>query len=208
MMEKYNSDIDTYYHKVNICNVICLLFIPELYARADEHDNSKLEEPEKSIYDEFIPKLRTAKYGTPEYEQIKKDMRIKGGDHHNKFNRHHPEYFEKGVSGMNLLDFMEMVCDWFAASLRSDTSFLDGLDGNVSKYGIPPMMRHIIMNTYYDVFQKFEYFMKNDENPKERGDLCNYYKLIAYENCKKGLYNEATRDFLLHNLDLIMSGQV
>ena len=137
MNGKYNSARDTRLHKDNVFNVITLLLIPDMFDRAELHDDSKLKEPEKSIYDEFIPKLRTAKYGTPEYEQIREEMRKAGGDHHNSHNRHHPEYFPNGINDMTLNDLNEMICDWFAASLRSDTSFIKGLDRNIQKYNIP-----------------------------------------------------------------------
>lgn len=202
MEGKYNSAPDTYKHKDNVMAVMMLLTIPELYDRAEHHDDSKLQKPEKEVYDTFIPKLRTAKYGTPEYENIRKEMNKNGGTHHTHVNRHHPEYFKNGVAGMNMLDFVEMVCDWFAASLRSDTGFMEGLDRNIQKYNIPPMMRSIIENTYYEYFQQFEEFMRTEDmdRVKKLGDM---YKLIAYENCQKGLYNMETRDWLLGHIYMI-----
>lgn len=199
MESTYNSAKDTRLHKDNVFNVIMLLAIPELFERAEYHDDSKLKPPEKEVYDEFIPKLRTAKYGTPEYEKIRDDMRKAGGDHHNKVNRHHPEYFPNGINGMTLNDFNEMVYDWFAASLRSDTTFIEGLDRNIEKYGIPPMMKNIIINTYNDKFKTFEEFMKTKDMPRMKSILRDY-KLIAFEQCKNGLYNEETRDWILSNL--------
>ena len=203
MSDIYNSARDTQLHKENVVNVMMLLILPDLYNRADTHDNSKLQSPEKEVYDEFVPKLRTAKYGTPEYEAIRDEMNQKGGWHHTHVNRHHPEFFKSGISGMTLNDFVEMVCDWFAASLRSDTSFIDGLDRNIKKYDIPPMMASIIKNTYYQSFQKFEEFMKTEDMDKVN-KFGNDYKLLAYENCQRGLYSTETRDWLLSNLYMII----
>ena len=184
---QYDSSKDTYLHKENIINVMMLLIIPELFDRAEHHDDSKLRSPEKEeVYNEFIPTLKPTRYGSPEYESIRKEMSMKGGKHHSSVNRHHLEFFKTGISGMNMNDLMEMVCDWFAASLRSDTSFIDGLDLNVKKYGIPPMLENIIVNTYNDYFKKFEEFMKSF-NLDKVNKLGNEYKLIAYENCQKGL---------------------
>jgi hypothetical protein len=47
--------------------------------------------------------------------------------HHDAHNRHHPEFFgEDGVDGMTLVDVIEMLADWKAASERHD-------DGDLAK---------------------------------------------------------------------------
>ena len=80
MNSQYDSGKDTYLHKENIINVMMLLIIPELFDRAEHHDDSKLRSPEKEVYDEFIPKLKPTRYGSPEYESIRKEMSMKGGN--------------------------------------------------------------------------------------------------------------------------------
>ena len=57
------------------------------------HDESKLEEPEKSMYDNFTPKLRGSTYGSDEYKGFLKDMG-EALQHHYKVNTHHPEHFK------------------------------------------------------------------------------------------------------------------
>jgi hypothetical protein len=71
---------------------------------------SKLEEPEKSIYDQHTESLRTLEYGSKEYYSVLAKMKV-GIDHHYFVSRHHPEYFADGINGMNLVDLIEMVCD-------------------------------------------------------------------------------------------------
>lgn len=199
-MNTYDSTKDTRLHKTNVFNTMLVLLLPDLYERADSHDDSKLRDPEKAMYDEFIPKLRTAKYGTKEYEKIRDDMEKGGLQHHYKMNSHHPEHFgDDGINGMDIADLNEMICDWFAASLRSDTSFMDGLDRNFKKYDIPPMLQHIIINTYNNIFKKFEEFMKTTDMDR-LNELYKEYKLTAFEECKNGLYSEETRDYILNNL--------
>lgn len=161
----YDSTDDTLLHILNIQNVFNLIIIPELFDRALKHDASKLENPEKEMYDKYIPLLRTAKYGTPEYEEIRKKMYEDGLKHHYKSNRHHPEHFKNGINDFTIIDLVEMICDHFAASLRSDTSFISGLDGNAKKYKYPKELSNIITNTYNEYFEKFE---KNDERPRKK----------------------------------------
>ena len=70
----------------------------ELARRGAEHDRSKLNEPEKSIFDEMTPKLKTSTYGSEEYKGFLREMKV-ALDHHYENNRHHPEHSEKGIEG-------------------------------------------------------------------------------------------------------------
>ena len=195
--EKYDSRKDAYQHKRYVYDVMMLLIIEKLFERAAAHDDSKLKDPEKSCYDKYIPMLKSAKYGTPEYEKIKGNMG-EGLKHHFEENRHHPEHFENGIYGMNLIDLVEMICDWFAASLRSDTPFISGgLDSNVEKYNIPSMLESVIRNTYNDYFKDFETFVKTKgQNEFYMKDL----KLELYENNEKGLFDRNTLDYFFSEL--------
>ena len=195
--ESYDSYWDTMSHIDNINSVLRILIITQLYERAYNHDASKLQSPEKEMYDKYIPLLRTAKYGTPEYMKIRNDMQKDGLDHHFQVNRHHPEHFKNKVNDMNLIDFIEMVADWFAASLRSDTSFMDGLAGNVKKYELPEMIVNIIKNTYNDCFKGFESLAKGNHEDEYVRDL----KLGVYESHRLHNISDQERDQLLAILD-------
>lgn len=91
----------------------------ELENRAQNHDNSKLEEPEKSIFDIYTPKLKTTTYGSDEYQQCLKEMQV-ALDHHYACNPHHPEFHNNGINDMSIIDLIEMLCDWMAATKRHD----------------------------------------------------------------------------------------
>lgn len=142
----YNSLKDALLHKSRV-NGIGIRVLAILNKRLKIHDNSKLVDPEKSTYDRYIPLLKKVKYGTPEYMKLKDKMYASGGNHHTKVNRHHPEYFENGIKGMNIIDFTEMCIDWYAASTNSDTSFLDGLDANKKRYNLSDDIICIIRNS-------------------------------------------------------------
>lgn len=92
----------------------CALALEE---RAKSHDASKLESPEKEMYEIWRPKLDAMSIDSPEYKNALIYMG-EGLQHHYAVNRHHPEHFEQGIHGMNLIDILEMVCDWKAAAAR------------------------------------------------------------------------------------------
>ena len=117
-----------------------------LFGRAAVHDNSKFESEEFELYDKLFPELQKYAYGSPELKAVYKQLgpALK---HHLKVNRHHPEYHEDGINDMNLIDVLEMVCDWMAASKRSQTGIDRGLVINKERYGISDQLFEIIRNT-------------------------------------------------------------
>ena len=92
--------------------------VRELLARGEKHDQSKLKDPEVSTFVEYTPKLKDSTYGSDEYKGYLEAMKP-ALEHHYHYNRHHPEHFgARGVNGMNLIDLLEMFCDWKAAGER------------------------------------------------------------------------------------------
>lgn len=85
--------------------------------RAEIHDASKLESPEKDLFDRVTPKLQKLTYGSDEYKAALEEMG-EALQHHYRYNRHHPEHFPGGITDMSLMDLIEMLCDWKAASER------------------------------------------------------------------------------------------
>lgn len=124
----------------------------DLFQRAVVHDNSKFEPEEFELYDKLFPELQKYAYGSPELKAVYKQLGP-ALQHHLQVNRHHPEYFEfevegiSGISQMTLIDLIEMVCDWLAASRRSQTGIAKGLEINKERYGISDQLFEIIKNT-------------------------------------------------------------
>jgi len=115
--------------------------------RSEEHDQSKLVDPEKSIFDEFTPKLRNSTYGSDEYKSFLTSMKP-ALDHHYKNNSHHPEFFENGIQDMTLLDILEMLMDWKAATIRhADGDILRSIEINQSRFGYSDDIKKILINT-------------------------------------------------------------
>lgn len=123
------------------------LFVDKLTTRGVEHDRMKLESPEVEIFTEFTPKLAEATYGSDEYNGFLKEMDA-ALQHHYANYRHHPEHFKRGINDMNLVDIVEMFCDWKAASLRqNDGNLLKSIEINAQRFGINGQLKQILINT-------------------------------------------------------------
>ncbi len=146
MSKGYDSMKDTELHIERVGSKIeCIRY--SLHGRKVWHDRSKLESPEKECFDEITPLLKTTTYGSDEYRKILKDMKpaIK---HHYENNRHHPEHFENGIDGMNIVDLVEMICDWMAASQRHNNgNIYESLEINKERFGISDQLISILKNT-------------------------------------------------------------
>lgn len=97
-----------------------------LERRAEVHDISKLSLEEFSGFVEVNQIARKYPFGSKEYKESLKDNDVI--NLHFSRNSHHPEFYPNGISDMSLLDIIEMVCDWKAASeTYGRTSFFDAL---------------------------------------------------------------------------------
>lgn len=146
MSESYDSRIDTYKHIGDVRRHL-LQVIYQLLVRQAEHDESKLKSPEVEYFDLMTPKLRGLTYGSDEYRQCLAEMEpaIK---HHTSVNRHHPEHFPGGINGMTLIDLIEMLCDWKAATRRHDDGDIyRSIEINQKRFGYDDQLKQIFLNT-------------------------------------------------------------
>jgi hypothetical protein len=124
-----------------------LRFVEEIIRREMVHDDSKLREPELSIFAEVTPRLRGLTYGSDEYKEQLKELGV-ALEHHYANNDHHPEHHGKGVEGMNLFQINEMFCDWLAATERHDDGdIFKSIEINEDRFGISPQLSQIFRNT-------------------------------------------------------------
>ena len=69
-------------------------------------------------------------------------------DHHYATYRHHPEHFREGINDMNLIDIVEMIADWKAASERQhDGNLLVSIEKNAKRFNIDDQLKKILVNT-------------------------------------------------------------
>ena len=138
--------VDTIKHIEKVRKYI-KLFMDKLAIRGVEHDRLKLESPEVEIFTEYTPKLAQSTYGSEEYNEFLKEMNI-ALQHHYANYRHHPEHFTKGINDMNLVDIVEMLCDWKAASERhNDGNLLKSIEINAQRFGYDDQLKQIFINT-------------------------------------------------------------
>lgn len=145
-MNDYDSRLETIQHSRRVDELL-LQIIGGLQERIGKHDFSKTEDPELATFNEFTPKLKDLTYGTPGYQACLDAMRP-ALVHHYANNRHHPEHFEEGVRGMTLVDVVEMLCDWKAATERSDTGDLrKSLDIQRDRFELGETLWRVLANT-------------------------------------------------------------
>jgi Family of unknown function (DUF5662) len=145
MNESYDSMLETMKHSRRV-DTLLLELVTELQKRINHHDLSKMEHPEKEMFDEFSSKLKDSTYDSEEYRGFLRDMPAL--PHHYASNRHHPEHFEDGINGMNLIDILEMLADWKAAGERhADGDMATSLIKQRSRFGISEQLLTILQNT-------------------------------------------------------------
>ena len=139
--------METVRNYINAC-------VHELLSRGEQHDQSKLQNPEADGFEIATEKLRPLTFNSPEYKQSLKDLEpiLK---HHYRENRHHPEHFKNGIKDMTLIDIVEMLCDWKASSLRQhDGNLLKSIQTNQERFKYSDDLKVIMENTAMWLDQK------------------------------------------------------
>jgi hypothetical protein len=142
----YDSSEATLAHQRRVCNLMVRL-AQQIIDRAAIHDQSKLSAEEKPYFDRATPILKYLDYGTEEYHAALNDIKA-ALSHHYLHNRHHPEHFSDGIAAMNLVDLIEMICDWIAATERHQSGNIwESITHNSTRFGYDGNMIAILENT-------------------------------------------------------------
>lgn len=137
-------DFDKYKDVSTILDVLAA----QLELKGELHDRSKLQYPEVSNFSKVNHLVKTIEYGSPEYKANVENILKVALTHHYRANRHHPEHFDNGILGMNLLDTIEMIADWKASSLRYKSGdVIKGIAINKERFKISPRCKEIFLNT-------------------------------------------------------------
>lgn len=147
-METSNSSTSSYtLEHINRVKSKMEFFASVLAARGANHDNSKLTEPEYSGWLAMDQEPRYP-YGSKKYyDKMHRYKEVL--EHHYSINSHHPEHFEDPSTQMDLVDLIEMLCDWFSYS--NDISWLEGYDtinSQCTRFGLNDTIRHLLLNTF------------------------------------------------------------
>lgn len=148
-LEEKAINFETLRHVVVVRNLLNMM-IRELLLRQEAHDQSKFSEAELATFVEFTPKLKNSEYGSEEYKSFLKAMAPALANHY-ACNRHHPEHFENGIDDMNLIDVVEMLIDWKAATLRHSTgNIIKSIEINEKRFNMSPQLIRLLLNTVRD----------------------------------------------------------
>lgn len=125
--------------------------VKALALKAAYHDHSKLQVPELQHFVEYTEQLKGLTYGSKEYKACLKKLKP-ALVHHYDNNRHHPEHFPAGISDMSLIDLIEMLVDWYAATKRHlDGDIVKSIKINAKRFKISPQLQRILLNTIEDM---------------------------------------------------------
>lgn len=70
------------------------------------------------------PQYNQATYGSAEWLSLRDKIKP-AIEHHEAKNSHHLGHYKNGIKDMCLLDVLELIADWSAASLRDSSSNLE-----------------------------------------------------------------------------------
>jgi hypothetical protein len=154
--EELFFEAETRKHQQEVSKLL-IKFAQILLQRAIEHDKSKLESPEREIFIEYTPKLKGTTFGSEEYKNYLKEMKV-ALDHHYANNKHHPEFndingysfqtLNNPIRAMDLVDIVEMLCDWMAACKRhADGNIAKSIEINEKRFNISDQLSQIFRNT-------------------------------------------------------------
>lgn len=143
---QYDSRIETLKHVQRVQELV-KDFSRQIRLNVEWHDQTKLADPEKSLFDTHTPLLKNCTYGSDLYKQYLNELKV-ALDHHYQYNGHHPEHYPNGVDGMTLYDIVEMFMDWVAAGERhADGNIYKSIEHNKTRFKLSPQLVSILVNT-------------------------------------------------------------
>ena len=148
----YSCVPDTLKHMKNVRYAIGLLRKKLVY-RGKIHDRSKVEDPELEYFNKYTPMLAKIEYGSKEYQESIDNLKP-ALEHHYANNSHHPEHYPNGIADMDIIDLLEMFCDWNAASKRTkDGTMQKSIDVSCKRFNVDGLLKKIFENSV-DIFEE------------------------------------------------------
>lgn len=139
-------DIGVENHIVEVAKNIANLQ-SELDDRMLTHDASKFGSTEKDLMAVTFPRLAKVEYGSEGYKELLTEVKV-ALDHHYFHNRHHPEFHEKGIDGMDLIDLCELICDWKSSILKNaNGDIFKSIEINTKRFNLSSQLVSILTNT-------------------------------------------------------------
>lgn len=136
--------------------MLMLDVVHRLQISAMKHDDSKFSEEEFEFFAQETAGLKAMTYGSPEYKEALARLQP-ALNHHYMKNSHHPEHYAKvsndiwsgkAFSQMDLLDLIEMLADWKAATERNENGDLrKSIENNSERFGYGREMTNLLIVT-------------------------------------------------------------
>lgn len=137
-------------HKIHVMRFI-LKACWALIKRGFKHDISKYSKNEAPFFAQ-AEELRNFTYGTQEYKDMLKRTLDEALKHHYSNNSHHPEFHPNGINDMEILDVVEMLCDWRAATLRNKNGNIQrSVEFNQERFEYDELTRRKYTNFYKEI---------------------------------------------------------
>lgn len=137
---------ETVAHVRRVGNLL-LEAVSAIQRRAVNHDQSKFSREEFEAFAAETPTLRGLTYGSDEYKAALGRLGP-SLQHHYAVNDHHPEHFSDGVRSMDLLQLLEMLADWKAATERhADGSLPRSIVQNAKRFGYDDQFARLLART-------------------------------------------------------------
>ena len=156
LKEELEFENETRKHQQEVSKLL-IQFSQLLLTRAMNHDQSKLESPEREHFIKATASLKGLSYGSEEYKESLKKL-APALEHHYLVNKHHPEFNDLNgfsfqtlndpIKSMDLIDIVEMLCDWIAATKRhADGDIGKSIQINEKRFGINDQLSQVFRNT-------------------------------------------------------------
>jgi hypothetical protein len=156
LTEELEFENETRKHQQEVSRLL-IQFSQLLLTRAMYHDESKLEHPERESFIQATAILKGLTYGSEEYKESLKKLGP-ALEHHYLTNKHHPEFNDLNgfslqtlndpIRSMDLVDMVEMLCDWIAATKRhTDGNIGRSITINEKRFGINEQLSQVFRNT-------------------------------------------------------------
>lgn len=126
----------------------------KLMWRALIHDWSKFTYSESKGFIQVVHLLKTSKYGDETYQDCLKKLKPCLEKHYAR-NKHHPEHFVHDINDtftcmdkMSLIDLIEMINDWKAATKRhKDGDIVRSINQNKERFAMSNQLTNILKNS-------------------------------------------------------------
>jgi len=147
---KTKKDIEFYesvvQHKKAISDIMYKL-ADMIRKRADAHDDSKLDSTEFNKWSlNYLPESKR-NLDNKEFKKTFEKLGEVREIHYSK-NRHHLEFFNGDIKKINIIDLLEIICDWIASTANQDKGNLRlTIERAKERFKFSKEIEHIILNT-------------------------------------------------------------